>query len=67
VQQWEYMTWKATAFEMTPVVSLIDGQQPENRLSVEDALQGAGAEGWELVAVTQSQMFYSYFFKRPKE
>jgi hypothetical protein len=67
MQQWEYMTWRATGHRASAFVSSVNGQSSEEKPCIEDALRDAGADGWELVAVTQDQMYYSYFFRRPKE
>jgi len=67
VQQWEYMTWRISSGlgETDARVQIVDGERfdSKERPSLYEALARAGDDGWELLAVTDSQ---GMIFKRPK-
>ena len=65
--KWEYMTWRISSGlgNADARVQSSDGEAfgSKERPSLYEALSRAGDDGWELVAVTDSQ---SMVFKRPK-
>jgi len=65
VPQWQYMTWRVDGFgDAGGTISIVDGNElkSQERPPLYEALARAGADGWELVAVTdRSRMI----FKRP--
>jgi len=67
VAKWEYMTWRISSGlgNADARVQSSDGEEfgSKERPSLYEALSRAGDDGWELVAVTDSQ---GMVFKRPK-
>ena len=65
--RWEYMTWRITGGlgAADARVRIVDGDEfdSKERPALYEALSRAGEDGWELVAVTDSQ---GMVFKRPK-
>src|SRR3954447_14592106 len=65
--RWEYMTWRISSGlgNADALVQSSDGEEfgSKERPSLYEALSRAGDDGWELVAVTDSQ---GMIFKRPK-
>ena len=64
---WEYMVWRISSGlgNADARVRIVDGDEfdSKERPALYEALSRAGEDGWELVAVTDSQ---GMVFKRPK-